>query len=259
MATNGIITVAILAKDKAHVLPTYLKTIEEQTYPSEKIRLYIRTNNNNDNTEELLTSWIERVKERYLEIHFDNLPLTENVQDYKPHDWNAMRLEVIGKLRKASIDWALERGTDYFTADCDNFINPNTMEKLYATQLSAVGPFLRNGDDPSSLYANFHYDTDENGDYKDSPHYYSIWSQHIKGLFEVNVIHCTYLLRHEILDKINYVDGSQRFEYVIFSETLRKLNIPQYLDNREVYGTLTFCDTAEDFREKFPQFYENKV
>jgi len=74
-----------------------------------------------------------------------------------------------------------------------------------------------------------------------------VLTHNVKGLIEVEVIHCTYLIRHEVLDSILYNDGSGRYEYVIFSDTLRKKGIPQYIDNRRCYGKITFCNIEEDF------------
>jgi hypothetical protein len=54
MTSTEFVTIAILTKDKAHVLPLYLNQIESQTYPASKIKLYIRTNNNRDNTAAIL-------------------------------------------------------------------------------------------------------------------------------------------------------------------------------------------------------------
>jgi hypothetical protein len=98
--------------------------------------------------------------------------------------------------------------------------------------LPVVGPLLRNGDDPNSFYSNYHFITDENGYFKNSNYYYDILYGYMKGLIEVEVIHCTYLVRNEVLDKVCYDDGSGRYEYVIFSDLLRKSGIPQYIDNR---------------------------
>ena len=70
--STEFITIAILAKDKAHVLPMYLDLIEKQTYPASKIKLYIRTNNNKDHTAVLIEEWIEKVKEKYSEIYYDD-------------------------------------------------------------------------------------------------------------------------------------------------------------------------------------------
>ena len=250
MKTTEFITIAILAKDKAHVLPLYLKQIENQTYPASKIKLYIRTNNNRDDTAVLLEQWIEKVRDRYSEIHYDSSDVEEPVHEYSPHEWNSLKLHVLARLRQESVEWAQARGTHYFVVDCDNFIVPETLEIQFNTDLPVIGPLLRNGDDPLSNYSNYHYVTDENGYYKYSTLYFDILNQTIKGLIEVEVIHCAYLVRNEVLDFISYDDGSGRYEYVIFSDTLRKLGIPQYIDNRRIYGKITFCDTEEEFKSK---------
>ena len=250
MESTEFVTIAILAKDKAHVLPLYLNLIENQTYPADKIKLYIRTNNNHDQTAVLLAQWIEKVKDRYSEIYYDASDVAEPVHAYSPHEWNAVRFQVLGRLRQESVDWAREKNTHYFVVDCDNFIAPKTLETLLHTGLPVIGPLLRNGDDPVGVYSNYHYVTDENGYYKDSKLYFEILYQTIKGLIEVEVIHCTYLIRHDVLDLVSYNDNSGRHEYVIFSDTLRKSGVPQYIDNRHIYGKLTFCDTEEDFQSK---------
>lgn len=250
MTETDYVTIAILAKEKAHVLPLYLQQIEKQTYPASKIKLYIRTNNNRDQTAEILAAWVDKVKGKYSEIHFDASDVEEKVENYEPHEWNSVRLSVIRRIREESLIWARERGTHYFSVDCDNFITADTLETLLKTNLSVIGPMLRNTDSPTSLYANYHFVVDGNGYYKNHPLYFDILYKNIKGIIEVEVIHTTYLVRNEVLDKVTYEDQSGRFDYVIFSDSLRKAGIPQYLDNRKYYGFLTFCDTVEDFVEK---------
>lgn len=242
------VTIAILAKDKAHILPLYLQLIESQTYPASRIKLYIRTNNNNDQTAAILEAWIEKVKDKYSEIYYDSGDVEERVQEYGPHDWNYLKLSVLTRIRQESVEWAKARGTHYFVVDCDNLIHPETLEVLLNTGLPVIGPLLRNADNPLSNYANFHYLTDEQGYYKYAPLYFEILYQTIKGLIEVEVIHCTYLVRNEVLNAVSYIDGSNRYDYVIFSDTLRKAGIPQYIDNRRNYGKLTFCNTEEELQ-----------
>lgn len=252
MSHTDFVTIAILAKDKAHVLPLYLKCIENQTYPASKTNLYIRTNNNTDGTGEILKTWLEKVKDRYHEVYFDDSDVPDRVQDFAAHEWNYTRFKVLGAIRQASVDWAKAHNSHYFVADCDNFILPYTIERLLQTALPVVGPLLKNGDSHTSFYANFHFITDENGYFANSDHYYHIYNQSIKGLIEVAVIHCTYFIQNEVLDTICYDDGSARYEYVIFSDTLRKAHIPQYIDNRYDYGSLTFATSEEDFiKENF--------
>ncbi len=156
------------------------------------------------------------------------------------------------------MQWAYEHNSHYFVIDCDNFILPHTLETLIRTNLPIVAPLLHTA---SNLYSNFHAAVDKNGYYEGSPDYNRLWAGEIKGLIDVPVVHCTYFIRHDILDKVCYDDESARFEYVIFSDSARKKNIPQYLDTREVYGFLTGAETEADFITEawIPEFYRKLV
>lgn len=235
------ITIAILAKDKAHCLPLYLECIEKQSWPASQTYLYIRTNNNTDNTSEVLMDWIKKVYFRYKGIFFDTSNVEEPVEQYKPHEWNCMRFKVLGKIRNESLAWAYQKGSHYFVVDCDNFILPHTLESLEKTNLPIVAPLLAHG---YTLYSNYHADIDANGYMKDSPFYLPLREQQIKGLVEVPVVHCAYFIRHEYIPFLNYDDDSYRYEYVIFSDSARKNNIPQYIDTRHIYGHITNADDS---------------
>jgi cellulose synthase/poly-beta-1,6-N-acetylglucosamine synthase-like glycosyltransferase len=68
--TNGIL-IAILAKDKSVYLPVYLNSIYNQCYDKKNIHLYIRTNDNRDNTSEILKEFIKEHSHEYASIFFD--------------------------------------------------------------------------------------------------------------------------------------------------------------------------------------------
>ena len=177
---SDFVTIAILAKDKAHTLPLYLRCIEHQTWPKAKTYLYIRTNNNNDNTAEILKAWLARVGDLYAEIYFDDTDLQEQVQKFGQHEWNGMRFKVLGKIRQDSIVWAYVQNSHYFVVDCDNFIHPNTLESLMKLKLPIVAPFMvRQG----SYYSNFHAAIDKNGYLEESPLSEMIYDQVLKELF----------------------------------------------------------------------------
>lgn len=243
---NLNVTIAILAKDKAHTLPLYLKCIEKQTWPKERTNLYIRTNNNNDNTASILKEWVEKVGNQYAEVFFDDSDLNVPLQNYKQHEWNKTRFKALGKIRKDSIDWAYNHQSHYFVADCDNFIKEDTIQALYGTQLSIVAPFLLT----KTLYSNYHAAVDKHGYFAETPFYKNILYQEVKGLIDVPVVHCTYFIGYEVLDEMSYDDNSNRYEYVIFSDNARKKKIPQYIDNREVYGYITFAETEEELNKE---------
>ena len=259
------VTIAILAKNKAHCLPLYLKCLLAQTFPKERTYLYIRTNDNTDTTSEILTEWISRYGSLYKEVYFDETPIDSRLTQYSAHQWNPLRFAILGAIRQESIKWALEKRSHYFVVDCDNFIHPQTIEILLASHLPVVGPFLVTG---KNIYSNYHHCVDEKGYCRDDPGYHMIYQQHVKGFITVDVIHCTYLIRKDILRYVSYLpdrhEGVQstpifdRHEYVIFSENLRKAKIQQYLDNRNVYGRITFAETKDEFlKEPWLSEYEN--
>ncbi len=241
------VTIAILAKDKAHTLDLYLSCIEAQTWPKECTYLYIRTNNNTDNTAQILRSWLERVKDLYAGIFFDDSDVSEPVQQYGQHEWNSLRFRVLGKIRKDSCEWARAHKSHYFVADCDNFFHPQVIERLVSSKCPVVAPFMTAA---HSHYANYHCAVDSRGYYADDPEYHEIYHRRKLGIFKVPLVHCTYLIRHEVLDKVCYDDSSHRYEYVIFSDMMRKQAVDQYIDNREVYGRITPRETKAEVEQE---------
>ena len=250
--SDQYVTIAILAKDKAHTLPLYLACIEAQTWPKSNTYLYIRTNNNNDETAEILRNWIVRVGKQYPKIYFDSSDVDEPVQQFGQHEWTYERFKVLGKIRQDSVDWAYAQNSHYFVVDCDNFVGPDTLESMMKTHLPIIAPFLRCSEEEKRYYSNYHESIDKNGYYQASVFYYDILDQKIRGIIEVPVVHCSYFIRYDVLDKICYDDESWRYEYVIFSDSARKQNIPQYIDNRKIYGYISFAETKEEFEtERF--------
>jgi glycosyltransferase involved in cell wall biosynthesis len=233
------VLLAILAKQKAELLPFYLACIEALDYPKSSIVLYVRTNNNTDRTADILQDWLGRVGDRYAAVEFDRSDVSEPVQRFGVHEWNPVRFKVLAKIRQDSLAATLRNGCDfYFVADVDNFILPNTLKELVALNLPIVAPLIRH-QDLKKFYANYHEKVDANGYFLNSEEYYTLLYQKIKGAIQVAVVHCTYLVRADVIPQLSYDDNSRRYEYVIFSDSARRSGIPQYLDNRTVYGYLT--------------------
>jgi len=247
------VTIAILCKNKAHLLPIYLKCIYNLYYPKSLINLYVRTNDNNDKSADILKIWLNNVKNEYNEIYYDESSVNKNIMKYGNHEWNAERFSVLGNIRQDSILYAKNKGTDYFVVDCDNFIKAHTLMHLVQSEKSVIGPYLRliSVGASISMYSNFHADISKEGYHVENQNYDKIWSQSDPGIHKVNVIHCTYYIKNKVLDKVNYFDDTKNHEYVIFSRNLRKAGIEQFIDNTEIYGYLTFEDTSEEFWKKF--------
>lgn len=243
------LTLAILAKDKAHCLPYYLKALHNQSYPKSNICLYIRTNDNNDNTASILKEWIDMHGHLYKEVYYNDDSIDEQVKNYKPHEWNALRFKILGKIRQNSIEWAMRRNSNYFVADCDNFlVNPKTLEILNGSNLPVIAPFLVTS---TTYYSNYHHKVDDKGYFINNSEYMSIYERKIKGLIEVDLVHCTYFIKNEYLKYVSYLsDGTDRHEYVIFSSNLRTNNIKQYLDNRNIYGYISSKDDIDGLKNE---------
>ena len=245
------VVIAILAKDKESTLPFYLDCIYQQTYEKKKIHLYIRTNDNRDSTATLLQEFIEKHGDEYESVYYDDSCISEQLKDYGNHEWNNHRFQILGKIRQDSVEYAKQLNAHYFVVDCDNFIVPVTLENLMSHNV-VIAPILHKKD---SNYSNYHYSVDKNGYYAYNAHYHTILNHQIVGLFQVECIHCTYLIPFDYLDKVLYNDGSFRYEYVIFSSELRKHKIPQYIDNTTPYGFLTFATTTEDFEKEYAEMF----
>lgn len=234
------VLVAILAKQKERSLPLYLECIEALEYPKSSIVLYVRTNNNTDGTERILREWVERVGRLYAGVEFDAKDVDTRVEQFGVHEWNATRFRVLGRIRNVSLRRALEHDCDfYFVADVDNFVRSCTLRELVALNLPIVAPLLR-AIAPGAFYSNYHAEIDAYGYYKECDQYHWLLNRWIRGVVEAPVVHCTYLIRADVLNELTYEDATDRFEYVVFSDSARKARIPQYLDNRQVYGYITF-------------------
>lgn len=239
------ILLAILAKQKEPVLKFYLQCIEALDYPKSAICLYIRTNNSTDATAAILRDWLSRIGGQYAHVEFDDSDVAQNVQQFGVHDWNALRFKVLAQIRQTSLQRALERDCDfYFTADVDNFLRPQTLRALVALNLPLVAPFLRHVD-ANNPYSNYHAAVDANGYYVECEEYHWIWQQRLRGVIELPVVHCTYLVRADQIALLSYSDGTERYEYVIFSHSARRNAVKQYFDNREIYGYLTLDESPD--------------
>ena len=57
-------------------------------------------------------------------------------------------------------------------------------------------------------------------------------------------------IQYESIPWLTYDDDSYRYEYVIFSDVARRNHVTQYLDNREMYGYISFAETQDDMKKE---------
>jgi Glycosyl transferase family 2 len=245
---HPLVFVAILAKQKEKMLPAWLDSLKHWDYPKDRMILYVRSNNNTDNTESILREWVEANRKWYRLVIEEYEDIEVPVQEYGVHEWNPVRFKALGEIRNRSIELAYLTHADYYwVVDVDNFVMPHTLSTMVGINLPVVAPLVRYamGSKAHEMYANYHLLANVRGYYLDDIRYYQVLRQEIKGLIVCDVVHCTYLIRRDVFEDINYLDGTDDYEYVIFSRNLREAGIPQYLDNREVYGYLSLNEDVD--------------
>lgn len=234
---KGTVLLAILARNKAHILKEYLERIENLDYDKKLISVYINTNNNCDQTKEILLEWIEKNKSFYANVDFESVEVN-NLAPTNPHDWNADRLHALSIIRNKSLQKTREFNCNYyFVVDCDNFIAPYTLKSLITHDKPIIAPMLRSVPEKNDPSSNFFCAVSPNGYYESHPDYYPILNRLKVGVFKVPVVHCTYLINADYLDRLTYVDGTQDYEFLIFSRTARANCVDQYICNDQDYGT----------------------
>lgn len=237
-SADKTILLAILAKDKAHTLPTFLQCIDHQDYDKKMITVYIRTNNNKDATKEILREWVDKIGSNYKKVIFDDTDL-EKVPVTNPHDWTPERWQILANIRNESLQKTLENGCDfYFVADCDIFLAPSTLKTLVKHDKPIIAPMLRTVNNLEDPYSNYFGDIDANGYYKNHPIYMPILQRQIIGTFLVPLVHVAYMIKSEYIKDLSYIDGTREWEFIIFSRNARKKGISQYICNEEDFGTM---------------------
>ncbi len=246
------VLLAILARNKEHVLDRYLESISNLDYDKKLITVYINTNNNDDSTEKMLECWVVANKALYRDVIFDRHTVAD-LPSSRPHEWNGKRFKVLGAIRNTSMQKAVETESDYyFVVDCDNFLIPSTLRELVNKQKPIIAPLLQSIPEEGDMYSNYFCAIDERGYYKDHPDYSKLLHRQKLGEFKVPVVHCTYLIERAYIDKLTYMDATDDYEFVIFSRSARANGVDQYICNEQPFGTVVhfFVDVTQAQEKK---------
>lgn len=255
-AEDKTVLLAVLARNKAHVLPYYLHCIDNLDYDKKKITVYINTNNNQDNTVELLRNWIVEKGSEYRGVIYESHEV-EGLLACSPHHWTAERFKVLGAIRNRSMEQAVSTKSDfYFVVDCDNFIVPSTLRDLVVHNKPIIAPMLRAIPDPEDGYSNFFTVVDEQGYWGGVEGYYPILLWEKVGAFDVPVVHCTYLIQTHVIPELTYIDASSDHEFVIFSRRARERGIGQFICNEKFYGYVLHPDETITLPEEVEMIHK---
>ncbi len=244
------VMIAILARNKAHVLTTYLQCLTELDYSKDKIHIFIHTNDNTDDTLNILLKWVEKVENEYatVEMVYGTAKVLKD-DTSSPHNWgaNRSRLDLLACIRQHSLQKALEKECKYyFVVDCDNFILPHTLYDLVSCRKPIVAPMLHCIGNPNLSNFLMGPMTATN----------SLQERKIKmqekGIFPVSLVHNTYLIDCKYIPKLSYQGQEGSFEFANFSTSAVKHGIAQYICNKKYYGFfIHFFKTIDDEKKLF--------
>jgi len=242
--------ISILVRNKEHTLPYFLSLLENQTYPKSRIILYLRSDNNEDKTLEVLETWLAKIgpKHEYHDIIKD-LRECENAEcnlegESSPVGWSDTRFEYIMSLKQKSLEIARFSLADfYFSVDADVFLtNERTLEELVSKDLLISAPLLNS----IGLYSNFWGGMSDSFYYERTEDYRKILDFKMVGCFEVPMVHTCLLvnLKHTESDLLTFLPENipsypgPRDDIIVFALSASLRDIPLHICNDHRYGAV---------------------
>ena len=249
---NKTVCWAILVRNGSRFLPQYLRRLLAQDYDKKLIHLYIRTNDNADDTETLIEDFIFNFGSRFSGVTYINDSIKPEIKDLEWHEWPVDSLQIMARIRQEGLDFASKNDFDYyFVSDVDNFLTSKVLTELIKLDLPVVAPYLVTPPGDLPRYRNFHERIGPIGEFLQSERNLAIVARELVGVLQVDLVHCTYLVKSDVMKYINYKLMDANYEYRNFALSLKQ-NSPetrQFLDARQIWGCLIINGSVEACEE----------
>ncbi|XP_058805518.1 glycosyltransferase 25 family member [Phymastichus coffea] len=235
--------IGILARNKAHVLPYSLSLLENLNYPKNRLALWIHSDNNIDNTIEVLETWLNEQSNNYFSVNVTLDRKNYGHEDEKSFaEWSPKRFEHIIKLRENILNYARRIWADYvFMLDVDVFLtNVETLDLLISKNKTIVAPLLKS----DGLYSNFWAGMSSDFYYKRTDDYEPILTREKIGCFSVPMVHSAVLidLKRTVSDSLTYdsenlsLYNGPRDDIITFALGANISGVKMHICNDEPYG-----------------------
>ncbi|XP_072285781.1 inactive glycosyltransferase 25 family member 3 [Pyxicephalus adspersus] len=236
------LVIAILARNAAHALPYTLGALERLDYPKESISVWCATDHNEDQTSDVLQSWVEAVQSFYHSVEWtaQETPWWYP-QETSPKHWPDERYEHVMKLRQEALKYARDSKADYILfTDADNVLtNHQTIQLLMAENKTLVAPML----DSQTGFSNFWCGITPQGFYRRTPDYFPTKNRQRTGCFPVPMVHSTFLLdlRKEESHKLAFYPPHVNYTWtfddiIVFAFSCLASGVQGYICNHHRYG-----------------------
>ena len=116
------VLIVSLIRNKAHTLPIFLSYLEEQDYPKDRISLWLVTDHNEDNSQEILEVWLRRARNLYHSVHyqFDDSEKLRKGENNLTH-WPEERFLELIRMKEDALDFGRRSWADYIFVSSKHF------------------------------------------------------------------------------------------------------------------------------------------
>ncbi|XP_016989280.1 glycosyltransferase 25 family member [Drosophila rhopaloa] len=247
------VLIALLVRNKAHTLPMFLSYLEQQDYPKQRIAFWLRCDHSNDDSIDILQTWLEHSADHY---HAVNYVLEPQVRSYEnessPYEWPASRFKHLIALKEEAFQYGRNIWADFvFFLDADVFLtSKDSLKTLTRLQLPIVAPMLIS----ESLYSNFWCGMTEDYYYRRTDEYKEIYHVKKQGSFPVPMVHTAVLvnmnhkaIRNLTFDKNKLVEMQRSRQQeplydgpaddiIVFAISANSSGIPLHICNDIIFG-----------------------
>lgn len=258
------VMIALLARNKAHVLPLALTRLGDLDYPKERVSLYVRSDHNADATLDVLGDWLDAYGRDYHSLNVSHGGGNDEVLLAEPAKWTEERFRHVMRLKEEALEEARRIWADYvWFLDADAFItNSLTLEFLVGeNDFVVAAPLLRS----VGLYSNFWAGMDQDYYYQRTDAYLPILDRKELECFDVPMVHSCFLvnLRKEasaaltfLPEKVADYDGPLD-DIIVFALSARKADVSLYVCNHYVFGYIALPMSEEGGMEADKQNFLN--
>lgn len=108
------VLIVSLIRNKAHTLPMFLSYLEEQDYPKDRISLWMVTDHNEDNSQEIVELWLKRAGSLFHSVHYqsDDSEKIRKGETNLTH-WPEERFLELIRMKEEAFDYARRSWADY--------------------------------------------------------------------------------------------------------------------------------------------------
>lgn len=108
------VLIVTLIRNKAHTLPMFLTYLEEQDYPKDRISLWMATDHNEDNSQEILEVWLLKARNSYHFIHyqFDDSEKNRKGETNLTH-WPEERFLDVIRMKEEALEFSRKSWADF--------------------------------------------------------------------------------------------------------------------------------------------------